>query len=279
MSSNGKGDRGARLGYRSKLAAAGFVKASAVLIFVKELTDGAFRVLQAIHWHAGPTDTAWPGQDTLAEELSMSERTVQRHIADLKRLGLLTVAPKGQGHTADYILEDIPQALIEGARLPGWYQRERAKVRPARNGGSYSERTRVAGLGRTRVSVQERTPVAVPTLSNQDPTEEDPAEAGAFSGDHNGGATDGPYPAYLAGVVLDLAREVLQERTAAGAVTQAINLWRGSGLSEQVFVDLVYQARAELRKQQSSIRNRGGWFFARLGTLIAEYTKGGDLQQ
>lgn len=267
MSKQGN-ERGARLGYRSKAAAAGWVKCEGILVFSPDLSDGALRCLQAIRWHVGPNEVAWPGQATLAEELRRSERQVQRHIAELKDLGLLTVAPRGQGRTADYILEDIPQRLIDSALIPGWF------TRTVKNGGSGSDPPRTSVLGRTRQSVLERTTRAAPSNTNLDPTEEDPTNAGEKFDDSNIG--DGaPYSAYIAGVVLDLARESLPGQAAPAVVKHVLALWQRSGLPEGEFVLLLHLVRADLRAQQAKIVNRVAWFYAAVGRAIEE-RKGGE---
>lgn len=260
-------DRG-RLFYRSKLDAAGWTKAEAVLTFSPLLSDGAYRLHQAIRWHVGANDKAWPGQVRLGEELGISERQVSRLIAELKRLGLLTVEPRGQGHTADYILEPIPAQIVDSARVPGWY---------AKSGGFSNDTPGVAGLERTPESVLERTPVAAPTLSNQDPVEVEARPENLSFSDQKNAA--GVYSPWIVGLVMEFAGADLVALAAPHVAGEVLALWQQSGLSEQAFVTLLESTIAEVRQHAPRMtpQAREQRFMEWLRGAVAQANgKGGD---
>jgi Helix-turn-helix domain len=57
-----------------------------------------FAVFTALAFHAGnPEREAWPGKATIAEIVKASERTIQRSLRDLVRIGAITLLSLGQG--------------------------------------------------------------------------------------------------------------------------------------------------------------------------------------
>ena len=70
------------------------------------------------------------------------------------------------------------------------------------------------------------------------------------------------YSPFIAGVVLDLSRE-LGDSNGPSNVTQALRLWQASGLGEQAFVEALQAAKRGLRKAQThGVVNKGAYWMA-----------------
>jgi hypothetical protein len=82
-----------------------------------------------------------------------------------------------------------------------------------------------------------------------------------------------PASSYIGGVVMDYSRELGDEGHLAANITQALRLYQGSGLAEQAFVNLLYEARRRTRQYQGrqglgGIENKMAYFFQTLRNLV-----------
>ena len=75
-----------------------------------------------------------------------------------------------------------------------------------------------------------------------------------------------PYSPYIAGVTLDICREIGDLGPPAAGARRALSLWTRSGLPEADFVTALHGAKAALRHRQTLVTYRGAYFF----TLLAE---------
>lgn len=66
------------------------------------VSSGAKVVYARLAQFAGREAVAWPTQTTLAAALSMTRRTVQRHLAELERAGLIEITRSGFPARARY---------------------------------------------------------------------------------------------------------------------------------------------------------------------------------
>lgn len=67
-----------------------------------------FAMLLSYAWQ---NDYCFPGQERLAEDLGLSERSVRTHLKALERSGLLSIRRRGQGKTNIYELDLQPRRL------------------------------------------------------------------------------------------------------------------------------------------------------------------------
>ena len=91
--------------------AKGFTQVPNFILKSKKLSAGdklAFAMLLSYAWQ---NDFCFPGQETLAEDLGLSDRSVRTHIKSLQAIGLLSIVRRGQGKTNIYELDLKPRRL------------------------------------------------------------------------------------------------------------------------------------------------------------------------
>jgi hypothetical protein len=80
------------------------------------------------------------------------------------------------------------------------------------------------------------------------------------------GTTPPPYSPYIASVISDFSNELNDPTHIISNVTQALRLWSTSGLNDQQYTDLLYEAKRLTRSYQGKnglhgIDNRMAYFF------------------
>lgn len=91
--------------------AKGFTQVPNFLLKSKKLSSGdkmAFAMLLSYAWQ---NDFCFPGQQRLADDLGLDERSVRRHLKSLEANGLLAIQRRGQGKTNVYELNLKPRRL------------------------------------------------------------------------------------------------------------------------------------------------------------------------
>lgn len=84
--------------------AQGFTQVPNFLLRSRKLSAGdkvTFAMLLSYAWHH---DFCFPGQERLAADLGLSDRSVRTHLKSLERNGLLVIRRRGQGRTNLYEL-------------------------------------------------------------------------------------------------------------------------------------------------------------------------------
>ena len=92
-------------------SAKGFTQVPNFLLKSKKLSSGdkmAFAMLLSYAWQ---NDYCFPGQQRLAQDLGLDERSVRRHLKSLEAVGLLAIQRRGQGKTNVYELNLKPRKL------------------------------------------------------------------------------------------------------------------------------------------------------------------------
>jgi hypothetical protein len=89
------------------------------IILHPDLSDGAVRMYALLRRYADRSGTAWPRISTLAEQLSKGQRTVQRHINELEKVGALRIKPHyhddgRQGANRYIVVSENPTLLAYG---------------------------------------------------------------------------------------------------------------------------------------------------------------------
>jgi DNA-binding transcriptional ArsR family regulator len=89
----------------------GFTQVPNFLLKSSKLSAGdkiTFAMLLSYAWQ---NDFCFPGQDRLAQDLGLSERSVRTHLKSLEQYGLLAIRRRGQGKTNIYELDLKPRRL------------------------------------------------------------------------------------------------------------------------------------------------------------------------
>lgn len=101
-----------------------------------------------------------------------------------------------------------------------------------------------------------------------------PSASVAKNNGNNAEATPPPYSPYVASVIADFSTELGDSAHVFANVTQALRLWQVSGMDEQGFVGLLYEAKRLTRSYQGKqglggIANKMAYFF-RVARDLAE---------
>lgn len=116
--------------------AMGFTQVPNFLLKSRKLSSGdkmAFAMLLSYAWQ---NDFCFPGQERLAKDLGLSDRSVRTNLKSLEKNGLLRIKRRGQGRTNVYELDLKP---------PGFADPDRKKT-------SGLERKKTSGLERKESS-------------------------------------------------------------------------------------------------------------------------------
>ena len=105
--------------------AMGFTQVPNFLLKSKKLTSGDKIVFAMLLSYAWANDFCFPGQQTLADDLGLSDRSVRTHLKALEAEGLLHIRQRGQGKTNVYELE-LEAATISCKSRPEENFRSRA---------------------------------------------------------------------------------------------------------------------------------------------------------
>lgn len=87
----------------------GFTQVPNFLLKAKDLSAGDKMTFAMLLSYAWQNDYCFPGQQRLAEDLGLDERSVRRHLKVLQAKGLLAIQRRGQGKTNIYELSLKPK--------------------------------------------------------------------------------------------------------------------------------------------------------------------------
>lgn len=82
----------------------GFTQVPHFLLTSKQLNSGDKMTFAMLLSYAWQNNFCFPGQQRLADDLGLDERSVRRHLKALEAIGLLTIKRRGQGKTNVYVL-------------------------------------------------------------------------------------------------------------------------------------------------------------------------------
>jgi DNA-binding transcriptional ArsR family regulator len=117
--------------------AGGFTQVPNFLLKSKKLSAGDKMVFAMLLSYAWQNNYCFPGQEKLADDLGLVDRTVRRHLKALEAAKLLVIRRRGQGKTNVYELNLRVKSLSSSS--------DRTKT-------SGQERTKSSVLGRTKMS-------------------------------------------------------------------------------------------------------------------------------
>jgi DNA-binding transcriptional ArsR family regulator len=91
--------------------AQGFTQVPNFLLKSKKLSAGDKMTFAMLLSYAWQNDFCFPGQQRLAQDLGLSDRSVRTHLKSLEAIGLLAIQRRGQGKTNMYELDLKPRRL------------------------------------------------------------------------------------------------------------------------------------------------------------------------
>ncbi len=104
------GNSGEEIRFRSPLDARGFTILWNAVLLDTRISDGALRTYLTLCFHARQDVKCWPGQKVLAEERGCTLRSIQVHLAELERWGLIGIERRGKTLSNIYWIEDVRDA-------------------------------------------------------------------------------------------------------------------------------------------------------------------------
>lgn len=91
------------------VTAKGFTQVPNFLLRSAELSAGDKLTFAMLLSYAWQNDYCFPGQERLAKDMGLDERSVRRHLKSLQTVGLLAIRRRGQGKTNVYELNLKPR--------------------------------------------------------------------------------------------------------------------------------------------------------------------------
>jgi DNA-binding transcriptional MocR family regulator len=203
--------------------AAGFTQIPNLVLRRSDLQPGAKLTYMVLLSYAWQQDHAYPGQDRLAADMGVSERSVITYLKQLQETGLITIRRRGLGLTNVYVLHRLAPRSEKSAPP----------------------------------EVQEPTPLEVQDLRPKK-TQEKNTQGGRFESSKGLSIVD-KYDEdrdVIANYITDFAREFADQAPVASSITRACNLYRASGLSLDAFADVLYAARQITKERAAAINGR-----------------------
>jgi hypothetical protein len=203
--------------------AAGFTQIPNLVLRRADLQPGAKLTYMVLLSYAWQQDHAYPGQDRLAADMGVSERSVITYLKQLQETGLVTIRRRGLGLTNVYVLHRLT-SRSEKSALP---------------------------------EVQEPTALEVQDLQPKK-TQGKKTQSEHFESSKGLSLVDKYDQARLAILPYaeDYARELGDQAPLTSTTTRLTNLYRDSGLALDDFLDLLIKARAITQERTGSIRTR-----------------------
>jgi hypothetical protein len=202
--------------------AAGFTQIPNLVLRRSDLQPGAKLTYMVLLSYAWQQDHAYPGQDRLAADMGVSERSVITYLKQLQETGLVTIRRRGLGLTNIYVLHRLTSRSADFS-LP--------EVQEP-----------------TALEVQDLQPKNTQTNKTQGENVE--ASKGlSLVVDKSDDARQAILP-----FAEDLARELNDQAPLASTTTRLTTLYHGSGLALAAFLDLLIAARAITQARTPTIR-------------------------
>jgi len=225
---------------------AGFTQIPNLVLRRPGLPPGAKLTYMVLLSYAWQKDSAYPGQDRLAADMGVSERSVVTYLKQLVESGLVTIRRRGLGMTNVYVLHRL--ARSEKSAPP---------------------------------EVQDATPPQVQNLPHKNTQLKKTQGEEDLSND----STDLPIMSKedgerIAWLMTDIARELHDQAPLKSTLTRTTARYAASGMELPEFLDLMQAAKMRTQRYSGNIRTEGesrdGWtqknkvpyFFRVLESLI-----------
>jgi DNA-binding PadR family transcriptional regulator len=217
--------------------AAGFTQIPNGVLRRPDLQPGAKLTYMVLLSYAWQKDHAYPGQDRLAADMGVSERSVITYLKQLQESGLITIQRRGLGKTNVYILHRIS--------------------------GSENIADQTRSEKSAPAEVKNQTPPEMQDLRGKN-TQEKKTKRKRSVESSNGQTIDYDEDRLaLLPFVEDFSREFGDEAPLPSSLSRMVNIYKRSQLDLDTFVDRLYTARALTKEHSGSItkaqENGGPW--------------------
>jgi hypothetical protein len=201
----------------------GFTQIPNAILRLRELSPGAKLAYMVLLSYAWQKESCFPGQETLAEDMGVTSRSVITYLKQLQEAGLLIVKRRGLGQTNLYVLPRF------NARS------ENFSVQDVKESAA------------PEVKIFHPEEDSLKKTQQEKPVEDSNArlvnKAKKYDEDRE---MIFPY-------VEDFAREMNDQASLTASTTRAVNLYRRSGLTREAFIDYLYQARQITKERTAGI--------------------------
>jgi hypothetical protein len=220
--------------------AAGFTQIPNLVLRRPDLSPGAKLTYMVLLSYAWQSDSCYPGQDRLAVDMGVSERSVITYLKQLAESGLVTIRRRGLGMTNVYVLHRL-NAGSENSALPDVQVPALPEVQDLPTNNTQTKKTQ---------------------------TEESFENSNGRSPRFD--ANDRIREALLP-FAEDFGREFSDQAPLTSTLSRLANLYQRSGCELNDYIELVYRARRITKERSAAIRGTAetaggkakmGYFFA-----------------
>jgi len=226
----------------------GFTQIPNTILMRVDISPGA-KLAYATLLMYGWNGTCFPGQQTLAQNMGVSTRSVINYLKELTKLGLVQIKRRGLTQSNEYHLKEWVHPRSENPSPQDVKEAEVKNLQPEEY--PIPEDTQLEDNSKIRI--------APPSKGNRAEYDEDRQ--------------------VILEYIDDLAREFRDKASLKSSTTRAANLFRQSGLSLDEFLGRLQQARAITKERSASIRSQAegssskhkmAYFFACLDDLLSK---------
>ena len=242
------------------------------IVWKNSRNKGSVLLLElAIADHAHDDGTgAWPSVDALARKIRMSTRATQKILRKLEKSREMTTLIGAGPHGCNAYRIEIKRIV----------QRRGEKFSPRTRGAAgvtVARKKFTGGVNNRRVSSGERADTQIETVIEPSGIVKGTVEYSNARQASKKEKSDEPYSDAIAQYALELSQQHLHDyEHRYSNVSNAMNRWRESGLSEEKFIELMQKAKLTALLNTDHIhhtagaihKNRAPYFFAVLRDLI-----------
>lgn len=208
--------------------AQGFTQIPNGVLRRSDVPPGAKLTYMVLLSYAWQKETAYPGQDRLAEDMGVTERSVRTYLDQLQKSGLISVQRRGLGQTNVYVLHRLPRPENISDQ-----ERKQASGQEVQNFPPKNTQEKKTKIEEDDSKIRKPTPL--------------------YDNDRD----------VIRQVIGDFARELGDEAPLVSTVSRAVALYRRSGLDLDSFCVLLYEARGMTQERTASIKRTqdggSGW--------------------
>ena len=248
----------------------GFTQIPNAILRRADLSPGAKLTYMTLLSYAWGKDRCFPGQDTLADDMGVTTRSVISYLKQLQDAGLLKVKRRGLGLTNLYILPKFSGSISptrtsrsENSSHPDLKRSTAPEVKDFQVEEDSMKKTKIENLesSNTReVETGERLQDQETTATGEPAKPRGQAEAIGTVLKRRGrppkSAYADPDRQVILDYVADFAREFADRAPLSSSTTRAYNLYQSSGVELATFIGAMQQARSIVKERTGSIRAR-----------------------